>query len=64
VDGAIPPEITSRTRFHKVCLGRDDGDLHGKAFLSWSSINALANDNNAPTFLKMDIEGMPYTLHT
>ena len=58
VEGIIPHHIKSRTRFHRVCLGKSDDVIDGKVFMSWKSLNSLVGRTTGTNYLKMDIEGI------
>jgi Methyltransferase domain len=55
-----PHSIRSRTRLHRVCLGRSDEVSNGNRFVTWSSLLALVGMAAAPSFLKIDIEGYEF----
>ena len=54
VNATIPPEIISRTRYHKYCLGRHQ---YGDKFKTLQGLNAIVGRNTPPDYFKMDIEG-------
>ena len=56
----VPDDIKSRVFFHSKCLGAAD---HGE-FLSWTSLLSHAGLREAPTLLKIDIEGWEYSALT
>ncbi len=60
MEGKVPPRIKSRTRFHRVCLGKKDEKINGKVFLSWKSLNSLVGRTVGPNYLKIDIEGISF----
>ena len=60
MDGQVPHHISTRTRFHKVCLGADDKIIDGRQFMSWNSLNKLTGHNGTIDLLKIDIEGWEY----
>lgn len=57
-----PPEaIRSRVRFHHVCIGdKDEIRPNKQQFLTWASLLLRTGLTQAPTFLKMDIEGYEF----
>jgi hypothetical protein len=40
------------------CIAEHDSNIHGRVYMSWSSVVATLKLTRAPTFLKMDIEGI------
>lgn len=65
-----PPSLRARVRFHRVCIGKDNGTLpysrNGKPMLgrtaSYRSLLRHAQLTHAPAYLKIDVEGAEYAI--
>jgi hypothetical protein len=56
-----PATIADKTTFHHICVGDTDQTTNdGRRYLSWPSVLKLIRANQAPLYLKMDIEGYEY----
>ena len=38
----MPPAVAARARFHRLCLGGEDGWTQGRQFLAWRSLVATS----------------------
>jgi hypothetical protein len=52
----VPEEISSRVRFHPICLSKENSKVDGKIFMDWRSMLRFIKLSSTPTFFKMDIE--------
>lgn len=58
--GTVPKKLEGSVTSHHICIGPHDEILEGKQFLTWESILKKINAREAPTALKMDIEGFEW----
>ena len=62
--GVVVPEgLRSRVFGHNVCIGARDEVLDNRVFKSWRSIIELTKLDAAPTFLKLDVEGLVFIIN-